>query len=68
MIFEHQPNGTDSELSPDAADDWISNGWHWYFDVKSLRQKLPDTTLHMEWGRRVCAPFCSGRSCSWPVA
>jgi hypothetical protein len=45
MIFEHQPNGTDSELSPDAADDWISNGWHWYFDTKSLRQKLPDTTL-----------------------
>jgi len=45
MIFEHQPNGTDSELSPDAADDWISNGWHWYLDTKSLRQKLPDTTL-----------------------
>jgi len=45
MIFEHQPNGTDSELSPDAADDWISDGWHWYLDTKSLRQRLPDTML-----------------------
>ncbi|HEY2845536.1 MAG TPA: hypothetical protein VGJ09_17890, partial [Bryobacteraceae bacterium] len=45
MIFEHQPNGTDSELSPDADDDWISDGWHWYFEVKSLRQELPDATL-----------------------
>jgi hypothetical protein len=43
--FEHQPNGTESELLPSAADEWNRNGWQWYLDVKSLRQKLPDTTL-----------------------
>jgi hypothetical protein len=43
--FEHQPNGTDSELFPAAHDGWISDGWQWYFDVRSLRNKLPDTVL-----------------------
>jgi hypothetical protein len=44
-MFQHQPNGTKSELFPRAEDGWIQNGWQWYFNVRSLRQELPDTTL-----------------------
>jgi hypothetical protein len=44
-MFQHQPNGSDSELFPAASDGWIENGWRWYFTVRSLRLPLPDTTL-----------------------
>jgi uncharacterized protein DUF1266 len=43
--FEHQPNGSASQLFPPADDGWINNGWQWYFTVRSLRRKLPDTTI-----------------------
>jgi len=44
-IVEHIPHGSSSEIVPSASDDWIINGWHWYFGIEFLQLKLPDTTL-----------------------
>jgi len=42
--FQHIPHGS-SELSPEAHDGWVQDGWQWYMDTRTLRQPLPDTTI-----------------------
>ena len=42
--FQHIPHGS-SELTPEAHDGWVQDGWQWYMDTRTLRQPLPDTTI-----------------------
>ncbi len=59
---ENIPRG-DSDLSPEADDSWIANGWHYFITEYSLRAPLPDITLTgsmpLEELRGV---FCRGRN------
>jgi hypothetical protein len=42
---QHIPNGSLSALAPPMQDGWLQDGWHWYVDMRSLKQPLPASTL-----------------------